>query len=377
MNKPKLSFYTNMPTPYQVDFFSALTRHFSLEVVYFTKREADREWTLVDAEGYKASFLKNSWLARIVQKRIVSFHFSWSIITRAWKDNADFTVVNGTYWSPNVVLVLLLRAIRKRPVYFWGEPLFESAGSVKTGFKKRLLTLPLRRWSSAILAIGVMAERSYRQMGYKKEIFNIPYNIRNELFSPENIDKALYEELKRKWKGNGEIVLLSSGALVKRKGMDILIHAFKMLPQQLKARLIIIGDGPERKNLERLAGERPDIVFAGFQPKEAVPTFFRLADIFAFASRYDGWGLVINEALAAESAIVCSNKVGAAIDALENEVSAILCSTDNSEDWAKALERLISDEAFRRYLITNSRKCQDRLSSEYNAKKLYDIFTRA
>jgi hypothetical protein len=85
--RPTLSFYTNMPTPYQLDFFSELSKLFSLQVTYFTEREADRQWELpVTDTTYTTRVLKNGFLARWVQRKAVSFHFSRQIIGLLRKD---------------------------------------------------------------------------------------------------------------------------------------------------------------------------------------------------------------------------------------------------------------------------------------------------
>lgn len=370
--KPSLSFYTNMPTPYQLDFFHELAFLFNLNVTYFTSREADRQWELEDGKTYSTRTLRNVWVAKLIQKKIVSFHFSWSIISRAWSDSSPYAVVNGTYWSPNIVMVMFIRWLRKRPVYFWGEPVFGMSNGVRHLIKKHLLAMPLRLFSSGLFAIGVRAVESYRSLGYKKEISNLPYNIRTELFRDDMVTEG--DILINEWKRNGETILLSSGALVKRKGMDILVKAFLPL-ENCKARLVILGDGIERDHLENLAGGSSRIYFAGFRNKEEIPAYFKQADIFVFASRYDGWGLVINEAFAAGLAIISSAAVGAAADKLRNGANGMIIETERPEDWTTAMRSLIEDKEKRRQLASESAQTALELSSKFNAKKLYDILT--
>jgi glycosyltransferase involved in cell wall biosynthesis len=371
--KPGLSFYTNMPTPYQLDFLDALKDHFVLKAIFFTKIENDRQWKLSVSGGYDVIFLKNSWLARIIHKKITSFHFSWKIINVLLKDDSRFIIVNGTYWSPNVVLSFIIGYLRRKKVFFYGEPIFESSSPVQRWVKKYILAFALRYFTHGILAIGKKAMDGYASFGYKRLLYNIPYNINTDLFKEQNIDADLFEKLKKKWKANGEIILLSSGSLTHRKGMDTLITAFLRIPDLKNVRLLIMGDGPDRSELEAMTLHTSCVTFLGFCEKEEIPAYFRLADIFVFASRYDGWGLVINEAIAGETAIIASVETGAAFDKIVPNINGLLVKAGDIEGYKTAMMELIANPERRRLLIENNKELIKELSSAYNAKIVYDI----
>jgi glycosyltransferase involved in cell wall biosynthesis len=363
-----------MPTPYQLDFFEALKELFELRIIYFTARESDRQWDLsLSGNGYSVQVLKNNLLAKLMQKKITSFHFSNQIFRILKNDNADFVIVNGTYWSPNVVLALRYSYKRKKKVAFWSEPVFPVANRLFFKIKKMMLG-PVFSYSHLLLAIGKQAAESYRQYGYPKQVFNIPYNINSSLFERQNLDPSIFQELATRFKPGKEIVLLSSGSLIHRKGMDILVRAFMQLPDHLNAHLLLMGDGERKDELQQLSANSSRVHFIGFQEKNMVPYWFNLADIFVFASRYDGWGLVINEALAAQKPVICSDTVGAAKDKLVNLQNAIVIGNEDIENWTLAMEQLITNEAFRNRIIENNQVVKQELSSDYNARKVYDIY---
>jgi glycosyltransferase involved in cell wall biosynthesis len=371
--KPILSFYTNMPTPYQLDFFAALKEYFDLRVIYFSAREADRQWQLPSTgEGYSVKVLKNNRLALFVQKRFPSFHFSNEIRSVIKEDHSGMVIVNGTYWSPNVLLALYLSRKKKKLVSFWAEPVFPSRG-IRFSFKK-LLLWPVRRYTDLLLAIGKKAEEGYRAYGYNKSIYNIPYNIDIDLFKEENLDQTRFQELVRKYKSNGETVLLSSGSLIERKGMDTVISAFRKSNPNFNLRLLIIGEGSERDRLKEMINNDDRIELVGFQEKEMIPYWFRLADIFIFASRYDGWGLVINEAMSAGNAIICSTNVGAAYNSLEQNENAILCDPGSVEQYTNAINLLAENKSLMTKLALNARSSIQMISSQRIAEKIYAIF---
>ncbi|MHA4843861.1 glycosyltransferase family 4 protein [Flavitalea antarctica] len=371
-SKPRLTFYTNMPTPYQLDFFDALHRLFNLHVVYFTVREVDRQWNLnADQIGYKVTVLRNGWLAKAVQKKISSFHYDPEINEIINSDPAKYIVVNGTYWSPNVRIAIMKNFARGKFVAYWSEPVFPVNNRIKHLLKQFALN-PVLKYTNCILAIGKKAETGYRKYTYQKPIYQLPYNINIGLFESKNLDASFIDKLKATYQNNNEYIFLSSGSLIFRKGMDTLIKAFKNVPKKHHARLLIIGDGPDRAQLEELAGSDPDILLLGFQDKEMIPYWFNLADAFVFASRYDGWGLVINEALAAKKPVIASKETGAAVDKL-NDHNAFLLAAGDVDAYTHSMIRLCSEPGLASGFVEKNQHIREELSSELNAKKLYDI----
>jgi glycosyltransferase involved in cell wall biosynthesis len=375
MLKPTLTFYTNMPTPYQLDFFEALQQLFDLHVIYFSTRESDRSWTL-DASNvnYRTTTLKNGWLIRQIQKKVVSFHFSLAIIRQIFKQRPQFVIVNGTYWSPNVIIAIILNKLRKSKVFFWSEPLFPTSSRFKYRLK-RILFFPVRRFTDVVFAIGQSAEKSVREYGYKRPVYLLPYNINVNLFSETSMSVEKIADLRLTFKSKNEIIFLASGSLIHRKGMDILVDAMSRITRS-DIRLLIIGSGPEKETLKLLAGSDHRIIFLGFREKEEIPYWFSLADVFITASRYDGWALVVNEALAAGLPIIASDQVGAARDLLRDNVDSFICGSGNSDQFAAAMIRMIESPDKRAVFAQNARARATEVSSEYNADKLFNILAK-
>jgi len=372
--KPSLSFYTNNPTPYQIDFFSALKNYFNLKVIYFTNRELDRTWDLkVTDPGYEVVTLNDNQLATLIQKKVVSFHFSFQIIKELVNDKADFILINGTYWTPNVLLSLFISKFRKKIIFYWNEPLFPINNRLKY-YLQYFLLFPVRVCTNALMAIGQNGVDSYKKYGYKKPIYILPYNIDISLFSKTNLDTYKLNDLTAVYKSNCEVVFLTSGSLIHRKGMDTVIKAFLKIKENKNIRLLILGDGPDKEYLQQLSAAASErIHFLGFKEKEEVPYFFALSDIFIFASRYDGWALVINEAAAADLPIISSNKVGAAMDNLINGYNGFTCDAEDVDEFYKCMNLLITDKQKRKEIVLNMRPLKELLSSDYNAKMLYGI----
>lgn len=114
-------------------------------------------------------------------------------------------------------------------------------------------------------------------------------------------------------------VLLSVGRLAPEKGIDRLIRAFRAyLRINPKARLVILGDGPERKKLESLVedlGLRKAVNLAGFV-RDVVP-WYRRAGLFVLPSHYEGQPNALMEAIAHGCPVLCAGGKGGIRDIMD------------------------------------------------------------
>ena len=370
-SKPSLSFYTNIPTPYQQSFFKELSKLFHLTVVFYSISENNRSWQFTMQEDYEVVVLKNNFIANTVQRKVVDFHFSWNIFKTVWKDNSQYIIVGGSYWIPNGAAALLIQRLKGKKIAYFSEPLFVTTNKLKYSVKWSMLRI-LNSCCDALFCIGKKAADSFVKYGVTVPTYIIPYNINEQQFV--HLDKIKMETFKQKYNPDDKLVILSSGALVQRKGMDVLIQAIKQIPLD-NITLIIIGDGPERDALERLAAGDQRIVFAGFQAANDIPYFFGLADMFAIASRYDGWAVVINEAIAAGVPIISSNAVGASIELIQHKQNGWLCANESIEDFKEAIYTLATQPHQRLQLQEEAKKLIPLISSSYNAQYVYQLFT--
>ena len=110
------------------------------------------------------------------------------------------------------------------------------------------------------------------------------------------------------------MVLIFVGQLIPRKRLDRLLRALAAV-RSTDWVFRIIGDGSERRSLEKLALELNllrRITFTGALDNGAVRNELANADLFVLPSRWDGWGAVVNEALMSGTPVICSSYCGAA-----------------------------------------------------------------
>ena len=143
-------------------------------------------------------------------------------------------------------------------------------------------------------------------------------------------------------------LILSVGILHPRKGHDVLIAALGRL-RHLDWQAVIVGRDWDAAHAAALRRQVADadlggrLRLAGEVDRAALDRLYRSARIFALASRYEGYGLVFDEALAAGLPIVAC-RTGAVPETVP-EAAGILVPPDAPEDFAAALRAMLSDEA--------------------------------
>lgn len=313
----KVAFVSVVPSPYQRDLFCALAARAEVElsVFYLEAAAPDSPWPEKALAPYE-TILRGTWLPLGAAR----CHVNWPL--PALRDS-DVVVLN-TLMSLTAQC-LMHTSLRGRPWLFWGERL-RLGGALHSA-----LAAPLHR-ASGIAAIGSFAERDYRERFPEPQHFRIPYYC----------DLAAFFAAPRRTRDDGRVVFLFCGQMIARKGVDVLLAAFQRLGQN--ARLLLVGREAELPALlAPLPAEvRARITYAGFQAPEELPRFFAQADVFVLPSRYDGWGVVLNQALGAGLPIVCSDMVGAGHDLVQDGVNGLKFRAGDATELAEQMERLLT-----------------------------------
>ncbi|MBL4885648.1 MAG: glycosyltransferase family 4 protein [Planctomycetaceae bacterium] len=308
----KITFLTVMPSPYVQDLFAALNDdpRIDLRVLYMEQEAPDTHWGEQEMPSY-AKVLPGRWIgfhgARI--------HINPTVRRELANHPADLVVVVGYVGITNQIAMRYLSR-RNLPWVFWGEiPGFQSRGWF--GSKLRSIAQRAMKSASGIAAVGSHAVRSYSEIVTKLKCSDIPiHNIPYHCNMSDYIEAAKTRKPSNST-NSAPIRFLYCGQLIKRKGVDLLIEAFTRLAEQEKdVRLTLAGEGPLHEclkaSLPRDVAEK--VTFLGFRPVNDLPEIFAESDIFILPSRHDGWGVVVNQAIAAGMPVIATDQVGAAND---------------------------------------------------------------
>lgn len=310
----KVHILTDIPSPYQVEFFNEieLCDGIDLSVAYLRDADPARMWAPAQAR-YECWTINESRAALSEAERSVC--------------EADFAVFNY-YNHPLAETLIALRAETGKPWCFWGErPGLRQPRMASTWFRQWKLKA-LRRSHAPIWGIGQFAVEQYRQeFGVGRAYRNLPY------FS--NLDRFACEKrspLSRR-------VFLFVGSLIRRKGVDLVARAFVRLAREFPhVSLRIAGAGGlEGTIAQTLHPVRERVEFVGFKHWNELPELYAAADVLCVPSRYDGWGLVVPEGLAAGLPVIATDKMGAALEFVRRGVNGWLIRAGNEDALFEAM----------------------------------------
>lgn len=184
--------------------------------------------------------------------------------------------------------------------------------------------------------------------------------------------------INQKYNLDGKKVILFSGKLTEAKGIAFLVKAAK----DIKGDIYIIGDGPEKKNIEDLISKLGLtnvhlLGYMGDDKKEELREFYYRADVFVAPSVVDeAFGLSIIEAMAAKRPVVASKK-GGIPSTIKNGINGVLIKAENSQMIAEACNRLLGNQELRLKMGENARKTiEQKFTWEKIAEKFYRLYKK-
>jgi glycosyltransferase involved in cell wall biosynthesis len=231
------------------------------------------------------------------------------------------------------------------PVLFRGEASDEAQTRNRIKRLARDAALGVAYRSCArVLYIGTRARRHYRAHGVTDDrLVFAPYCVDTTPFQCDETARGqLRPATRAEWGMRpDDVVVLFSGKLSARKGVDLLVPALRQLPSALRQRIALVcaGDGDLRSALAAEAAGEPAVrlLIAGHQTQQALSRCYHAADLLVLPSLHaETWGLVVNEALHHGVPCVVSNRVGCAPDLIDG-VTGIVCEADSAAALAHAI----------------------------------------
>jgi N-acetyl-alpha-D-glucosaminyl L-malate synthase BshA len=178
------------------------------------------------------------------------------------------------------------------------------------------------------------------------KLFNIQRDIRviYNFIDFERFKKTNKEHFKKIIAPDGERILAHTSNFRKVKRVEDVIHIFQRVHQQLPSQLLMIGDGPERQNCERLCrdlGICDAVRFLGKQ--DAIEELLAICDLFLIPSENESFGLAALEAMACEVPVISSNS-GGLPEVNVHGVTGFLSEPGNVAEMAQYAVELLQDE---------------------------------
>lgn len=353
----RVAVLTQLTSPYQVEFMNAVSKagkgSYELLVVYLTSQDKNRLWGLPDIQH------KHIILSEQPERKNEAMQ---------WLLEADLTVFNY-YTHYFATVAIQRRESTRRPWVFWGE----RPGSLQLGglgvCSRRLFLMPLVHALHPIWGVGNYAIEGYQEeFGENRPYVNLPYF--SEL-------KHFQEVAHKRKRVAGKLRFLFCGSLSKRKGVDLLARAFLELASQYdRVQLVMAGVGPLADDVKRqLAPVADRVEYLGFIHWKDLPGVYARGDVFCFPSRYDGWGLVLVEAMAAGLPVIGTKWAGAAREFLRDGVNGWLLEELNPAVLLQTMKQAMEADLS----TMSAAACQavERHGLQEGARRFWDAAERA
>ncbi len=240
-------------------------------------------------------------------------------------------------WYANAVGRIAARLVgMQRRVFAFEQNVYDQVKS----WKQYLLDRLLQGWCNKIIAISESVRISLIAHGIRAHRILVIHNAIDIARCADAAPSAIRGDLSI----GDAFVYLFVGRLVRQKAVDVLLPAFA---QQESGVLILAGDGENRAQLVAQAaalGITSRVFFLGV--RHDVPSLMKSADCFVLPSRWEGFGVVLAEALACGLPVVATTVDGIR-EVVEDGVSGILVSSEDVEALAGALRTMRTDLALR------------------------------
>jgi glycosyltransferase involved in cell wall biosynthesis/peptidoglycan/xylan/chitin deacetylase (PgdA/CDA1 family) len=325
----RVGLLTDHPSPHMVAFLDALADRpdCAIEVLYCNRKAPGRRW------GAPLGRLPHRFVSGVTL--LNDFRINPNIVCTMKKTRADIWVINTCYTSLTTLMAIGWLHQKGIPWIYMNEPPRPRHGAL-LAIKNPLITYVLKRaWG--IIGTGGKAEAMYRELFPKdKPTDTIPYYIDLNPF----YEVPLPEPIARQT----PVGFVTSGQMIRRKALDILLSACKLLPPN-GWQLTLVGEGPLRSKFESEFLNRWDrdrVRFLGQVPYQDRASAFKGEHVFVFPSRWDGWGMVVPEALAAGRPVIASNHVISAHEFIQNGVNGFLIPKEDPPALAEKMRFFIT-----------------------------------
>jgi len=169
--------------------------------------------------------------------------------------------------------------------------------------------------------------------------------------------------------------ILAIGRLNRQKGFDVLIKAFAKSSLKNMIKLIVLGEGKERKRLEELITElnlENQILLLGKVDNPFI--YMKYAKLFILSSRYEGFPVVLLETLACGTPVITTSCETGTIEIINNRKNGLLIPVEDEEALKVAMEKLFNDRELYKKLKTNAQKSIERFDVKNIVKEWLELF---
>lgn len=254
------------------------------------------------------------------------------------REGFDFDLIDAHYYYPDGVAAALLAGWVRKPF------VVTARGTDLNLIPNYSLPRRMIKWAAnlAQASIGVSSALIDILRGWDvpaERLLVMRNGVDLERFKP--VEQL---EARRVLAIHGSPILLSVGHLVENKGHHIAIQALAIILKEFpQAKLVLVGEGPERQRLQLLVerlGVASSVHFAGSQPNSELLHWYSAADVLLLASSREGWPNVLLESMACGTPVIAC-RVGGIPEIVTDESVGLLADLRNPTEFAGKIKALL------------------------------------
>ncbi len=339
--QPRVTFVTDIVTPYATAVFTALSELCRLSVI-FCSRAGSRglAWEHRDDLPFNHRVLSGVTVGRRTPDA-ADIYPDPRILLAVARSRPD-AIISGGFSLPSVYAAAYAR-VAGRPHLIHSDGTHASESRIGAG--QRALRRFFARVSDGAIANSTPAARRFVELGWPSERVHLaPHSTNIEGF--HDVGR------RRSYEARASLAFLCVTRLIPRKGIDRLIRATaRARAAGAGISLVIAGTGSEGRALRRQGEEeRVPIEWLGLVEHADLPHVYARADAFVFPTLMDPFGIALLEAAAAGLPLVASERAGATSDFVRDGINGLVVDPDDVDMLAGGLVRLASDDRLRRRL---------------------------
>jgi len=340
--------------------------------------------------GKKSEAKKYPYSVKVVSNNWPSFLKSFIYLKKGlWLALKSDIVYNQDLYTPGFTGLVIKRILGKKLVTrFVGDSAWEIALNRKETTdnimdfqvnkysklveRRKRVRKKILKNSDKVIVASYFLKKLAMEIGLSGDKIKVIYNSIDFLDTQSDLKVDLKKELNI----SGQVIL-TNARLTPWKGVDTLI---KIMPKLIKKyeniKLIIISQGPERKNLEKLAVDldvEENVIFVGQVSRQLVVEYLKISDVFVLNTNYEGMSFSILEAMKVGLPII-TTPAGGNPETINHGETGLMVEYDNKEQWIGAISQVLDNPDLAKKLVANAKNDLKRFSWEDLVNKTIRVF---
>ncbi len=378
-SRPRVVRIANILPPYRLPAWQALQQsgvvHFETWLMANTER--NRQWAESESHSLDVRVFRD-WGIDLSHRDMLIVHFNPRMLRELSRNPPDLVILGGYESLTCITAVPVLSRL--------GIPFLFGIGAVEMGSSRiEWLTRPLLKKvigkSSGVMVPGSAAREHVLLLGAPPDrVYLTPYSVDIDRFRP--LSPGEKEKLRSVLGLPSGIICLFVGALIPRKGVDVLLEGFRKAARNWPdAHLVILGEGPLGEILTRKVSSDPVLTdrvhMLGHRSYEALPDYYGMSDVFVFPTRDDIWGMVLNEAMSSGLPVISSDHARGAWDLIEDGISVFTFPSGDAAALSVILESLLKNADLREEVGRQAReRIMDGFTPEHSARAVMQTISK-